>query len=244
MSDNLDDTVRAALRKSGAALELRVARAFQYSGFDVAESFRYTDPIEQKLREGDLAVHRLAPNAKDPSFTVVIECKDSPESAWVAIRSSKRTQRSHWAPHDWFALYPKDARAEGVSVALGERFLTEDAPATRIVSPLAGNNPAADATRQALSACLAFTRSLPSGTHDKGNRSIPLATHAIAVVVTTATLYTCSLNAAGNDLDIQQVDRIDVLTEHGNDSLRPVLVMNERALKDFVVAFNPNVSNS
>ena len=62
--------------------------------------------------------------------------------------------------------------------------------------------------------------------------------YGLAIVVTTANLFTAGLDATG-EIQVTPVDRFEVLTQHTGTDLHPVLILNESALRKFVVDLLP-----
>ncbi len=212
--------------------------------------YLHTDPITGKQRETDVTVHRNTRKSPAPSYVAVVECKHtSAGKAWVAIRGLDVTTRSRNDAQRWFAVPAPDSdHQEAIAVGTSEEFLSWDPPATRVIttdSKPNKKNAAADAARQAVNACLGYLSSLALfwPKDDPTVRgSLRFNIHfGIAVVITTAPLFTAYLDDT-SQIQAQQVNRFEVLIDNGDGVMRPVLVMNEEALPEFVVAFNPTVT--
>jgi hypothetical protein len=92
--DDLTQSVREALSKSGMPFEMAVARECYAAGLFVNQSRYVTDPSEGKAREVDVEAIAILKksNGYDVSIHLVIECKYVPD-AWALLRSDDEVRR-------------------------------------------------------------------------------------------------------------------------------------------------------
>lgn len=231
--------LRTWLETSGQALELRVARAFRAAGLDVIDPFYFEDVNSRATREGDVAVW-APPEDGEPPILLAVECKhtEKREQQWLGVRPTSSRARSlklGWQWVSWSGDVLDTAFDDRAIGAVVRRGLAEStAPCTRILTAHAreSHNPAWNACRQALSAAhgLGRTEFMKTGAY----ASVVIGA-VVAVVVTTARLRVCQLNAAG-EIDLIETDHFEVLCESPSGQLRPVLVTNESYLPRLIRA--------
>lgn len=86
--------------KTGYALEMRVAAAFQSRGFTVLQSDSYKDPDTDEAREIDVLAYKgifLESFAVHLNF--LIECKNSPDKPWVMFMGNDATAAESLVTH-------------------------------------------------------------------------------------------------------------------------------------------------
>lgn len=241
MSKPLEQTVQEWLEESGAALELRVARAIQTAGLPVTDTFFYIDSAEAKPREGDLStVISIRESGEEFKLLVVVECKNSPGTTWVGIRPTSSGGKNQRELADWTAFGTLSGPASDAAMGylLNRGVVDTVAPCVRLVEPNRKNDPAYDALRQVMASTIGRHKQVSDDEPDHpGHLGIVDDTVALAVVVTTANLFTAELDG-DSQLAVERTDRLEVLNPV-DWPRRPIIVMNESAFNELVGTLRP-----
>jgi hypothetical protein len=193
------------LKKTGFPLEMGAAAEFRRAGFDVKQSSTYADPQSDKGREIDvLATDPDIFGVIDISF--VVECKASPKP-WVVFTSEDAL--SNYNRLFAFAV-SSDAARKVLTGRAGRGF---GALAQYIDRPTRGgygfrqafgkdSDPAHSAAVSVLNACHGIS---------EDREGIPRLAFAFPVIVVDSALFECSLDKAGADVSLREVDQSDFL---------------------------------
>ena len=194
------------LQKTGFPLEMYAASVFRSAGFDVRQSFTYSDPESAKGREIDVLV-------QDPDWfgvieiSFVVECKASP-NPWVVLTSEDALSNYNCL----FAFAITSAAARQALIAKG--FATFGALDPYIKRPSHGgygfrqafgkdNDPAYAAAIGALKACAGLAR-------DRTSSNIPRLAFVFPIIVVDAPLFECAL-AEDGELRLTEVEQSEFL---------------------------------
>lgn len=235
MGEDLKEKLETWLVENGHALELRTARALRRSGLPVFEGFRYRDGRDSAVREGDILI-RFPQQNVGLEIALVIECKQT-VSTWVGVRDSTPRKRSLQKLADMATAQHGDANADDTISGLVDAlpWLLDDMTCcSRVVEAFTkpgSKNSAYDAVRQVASAARGITHDMDDEIDERGKLVVTGA--VIGVIVTTARLFIYGLNRQG-DTTIDEVDQYWVMAD-APDGERPVLVMREDAVAEFVV---------
>lgn len=239
--------VRAWLRKTGHALEMRTAAALKAEGLQVESGRHYVDTDGETLRELDVVArgwnaHSGSGDSPWIELDFVVECKASKKSPWVGFLGDERLQQDH----DVVAKLRVDSLGmetdiygNAMSIDVTRLRGLHNAPLLYSTEPFAyaiaeasgaedgGGSQAYRAVRQVTSAVDGLARDLCERV------SRPVLRLSVPVVITSAPVVSCRLGENGNEL-VEEVPKLLLVTRlRPAAELSAVWVMHEDYLENF-----------
>lgn len=230
-SEGLLERVTSKLTESGLPLELRTARASIGAGFATFESFHYVDPIEHKTREGDVVVRTsISANGGEIPVSLVMECKDSSGKPWVGVYGTARRTRRTDDPSAWATSWQGSIKPALDELLMHGFDSNMREPCNRVLSPMTDStkNPARGACLQVMSATHSLVNEVVEYSSDNEGREVATPMLGLALIVTTAPLFTCQLARDGS-LDVQSVETFSVLCERPRNAGRSTIRVTTEA---------------
>lgn len=226
----LKNNVLEWLRKTGFPLEMETASALRAAGFDIRQSFSYSDPQSDKGREIDvLAVDHDIVGLIDISF--VFECKSS-KNPWIVLTSEDALENYNRL-HS-FAI-TSEAAKKSLTRRLNNQFGALKPYICRpsqggygLKQALGGNNDTA------YSAAIGVLKASSGVAGVNRESQIPYLSFVFPVIVVDSPLFECSLKSDG-DLELKEVEESEFLfsahiPHHVGTCIK---IIKKERLKDF-----------
>lgn len=229
------------LESSGRALELRTARECRrYTANLVTQSSTYDDLLSEKQREGDvLAVYSWPHQDRTLALKVAIECKSSAEKPWVAFYDGRDFKPKK--PSDWFTTSMDLGSEPDLDGLVEEWLMNPDLSTARLATHAVSafgkdsQNLVNEAARQVFSFARYLAKQRTVYAWDgSGNASRAVV---VPVVVTSAPLYACELDASGG-VGIEAVDGFDMSISIEGSRRRRIYVRNETSFRRLLRGVN------